>query len=129
MKKSKYLHMLLVFLLAIILSGCGDQKTSSTTGTQKNVNTIKLSKVLQNTSDYADKNIVIDGNFFPACSDTKACCSDEFVLKSGLDQIAVIKMGNFEAPSMKETLPIRVTGILKETAQSPYIQATNIETR
>ena len=127
MKKSKSVHLLLVFLFAIVLSGCGDQKTSATTSTQKNVNVIKLAKVLKQPSDYVDKNIVIDGNFFPACADT--CCSDEFVLRSGLSQIKIIKKGNFKVPDMKNAQPIRVTGVLKETAQSPFIQATNIEVR
>ena len=129
MNKLGFLHLFLVSLFAIIFLGCGDQQEATSISTPKNVNTIKLAKVLQQTSDYAGKNIVIDGNFFPACSNTKACCSDEFVLKSGINQINVIKMGDFKAPNMKTALPIRVTGILKETAQSPFIQATNIEIR
>ena len=119
--------MFLVFLAALLLAGCGDQKASASASTNENANVTKLAKILKQPADYADKNILVNGNFFPACSDS--CCDDEFVLRDGISQIKVMKNAKVEMPEMKNAQPIRVVGMVKATAQSPFIQATAIEVR
>ncbi len=127
MKKLKTVNLLLVLLFAIVLTGCSDQKTSTNASINENVNLTKLAHILKNPSDFVDKNIVVEGNFFPVCADS--CCDDEFVLRDGMNQIKIIKKGDIKIPKFKNAQPIRVTGILKTTVQSPFIQATAIEVR
>lgn len=120
---SKRIYLFLAFSLILTFLGC-DNKNNEIL---KNKETIKLSKVLKQTSDYAGKSVVIDGNYFPACSSSQ--CNDDFTLRDGLDQIKVFTMGNFKFKSINNAQALRVSGILRETSQSPFIEATVIEKR
>ena len=127
MKKYISVNVLLVFLVALLLTGCEDQKTVASTSAHEHADATKLAQILKQPVDYADKSIVVNGNFFPACTDS-GCC-DEFFLRDGISQIKVMKNAKMKIPELKNAQPIRVVGMVKATAQSPFIQATAIEVR
>jgi hypothetical protein len=116
-------HLFLAYVLTFTFLGCENTNAS----TPKNEETVKLAKVLKQTSDYVGKKVVIDGNYFPACSNSR--CTDDFILKSGVNQIKVYTLGNWKFKSIKSAQPLKVTGILRETSESPFIEATIIEER
>ena len=120
---SKKIYLILAILGAFTFLGCESKSASKL----ENETTNKLTKVLEQTSNYVGKNIIIDGNYFPACSSTK--CTDDFILKSGVSQIKVFTMGNLKFKDIKHAQPLRVSGILRETSQSPFLEATVIEKR
>lgn len=120
---SKKIYLILAFLGAFTFLGCESKSASKL----KNETTIKLAKVLKQTSDYVGKKVVIDGNYFPACSSSS--CTDDFILKNGVVQIKVFTMGNLKFKSIEPAQPLRVSGILRETSESPFIEATVIEKR
>jgi hypothetical protein len=120
---SKKLYLVFVFLLAFTFLGC-EHKTASTL---KNEETVKLADVLKQIPDYVGKRIVLDGNYFPACSTSH--CTDDFTLKSGVDQIKVFTMGNLHLHDVEHAQPLRVAGILRESSESPFLEATVIEQR
>lgn len=120
---TKKIYLFLILLGAFSFLGCESKSASTLT----NEDTVKLAKVLKQTSDYVGKKVVIDGNYFPACSSSH--CTDDFTLKSGVDQIKVFTMGNLKFQDIKHAQPLRVAGILRETSESPFIEATVIEKR
>jgi len=120
---SKKISLFLALLGAFTFLGC----ESKTTSTLKEVEVVKLTKVLAHTSEYVGKKLVLDGNYFPACSSSH--CTDDFILRSGVDQIKVYTMGNFKFKSLDHAQPVRVEGVLRASSQSPFIEATVIEKR
>ncbi len=119
--------LLLVFLFAILLSGCNDQKSDANASINENVNTAKLAQILKQPSNYVDKEIVVNGNYFTACA--ASCCANEFILKDGINQIKVLGSKDLNLSEIKVAQPIRLSGILKSTAETPYLQANAIEVR
>lgn len=111
-----------VSLVSILLlcPGCGDKKTASDPG---NVAAVKLEQIIKRPADYSGKEVAVEGNFFPSC------CEDDFVLKDGIGQIQVLKAGALRKFKAKTAQPVRVSGIVRSTAESPYIQATALEVR
>lgn len=120
---TKKITLFLAFLGAFSFLGCESKSVS----TLENEETVKLAKVLKERSDYVGKKVVIEGNYFPACSSSH--CTDDFTLKSGVDQIKIFTMGNWKFKDIKQAQPLRVSGILRETSESPFIEATVIEKR
>jgi len=120
---SKKIYLLLGFLGAFSFLGCESQSNS----TLSEVKVVKLSKVLEQTPAYLGEKIVMDGNYFPACSSSH--CTDDFILKGGVDQIKVYTMGNFTFKSLDHAQPVRVEGVLRASSESPFIEATVIEKR
>ena len=120
---SKKIYLLLVFLLTFTFLGC-ENKSASVLEAKE---TIKLSTVLEQTSEYSGKKVVMDGNYFPACSSSH--CTEDFILRSGTNQIKVFTMGNLKFKDISQAQPLRVEGIFRETSESPFIEATVIEKR
>jgi hypothetical protein len=120
---SRKIYLLLGFLGAFSLLGCESQSNTRL----KDENVIQLSKVLEQTPAYVGQTVVLDGNYFPACSSSN--CTDDFILRSGVDQIKVYTMGNFKFKSMDHAQPVRVEGVFRASSQSPFIEATIIEKR
>jgi uncharacterized protein YdeI (BOF family) len=116
-----------LFLVTILLPGCSDQKSDASASINENASITKLAQILKQPSDYVDKAIVVNGNYFTPCS--ASCCANEFVLKDGINQIKVICAKDLKLPKIKSAQPIKLSGVLKTTAESPYIQANAIEVR
>ena len=123
MFKSKSIVITLAFSAAILLLGCNKKQPEVTTN--ENIETTKLSEILTKTDNFADKIVTVNGNFFASCSDS--CCDNEFILKDGINQIKVFKSKELELPKMKPSQPIRISGILKATAENPVIMASSVE--
>ena len=111
-----------VILSVLLLIGCGKKQE---TVENENIETIELSEILTKTEDFTDKNVTVNGNFFASCTDS--CCDNEFILKDGVNQIRVFKSKELELPKMKSSQPIRISGILKATAENPVILASSVE--
>lgn len=112
----------LIMLAALALStGCADKKTDA--GVPEKPETVKLGQLLKSPAAYAGKTIAVEGNFFPSC------CEEDFVLKDGAEQITVLKAGELVKFKPKTAQPVRVTGIVRSTEESHYIQATALEVR
>jgi hypothetical protein len=120
---SKNISLILALLGTLSFLGCEGKSTS----TLKTTETIQLTKVLEQTSEYVGKKIVIDGNYFPAC--TTSNCTDDFILRSGVEQIKVFSMGNFKFKDIKHAQALRVAGVLRKSSESPFLEATVIEKR
>jgi uncharacterized protein YdeI (BOF family) len=123
MIKFKTVTILMVLSAAILLLGCNKKQPEVTTN--ENIETTKLSEILTKTDNFADKIVTVNGNFFASCSDS--CCDNEFILKDGINQIKVFKSKELELPKMKPSQPIRISGILKATAENPVIMASSVE--
>lgn len=118
---------LVLFFVTILLPGCSDHKADANASIDENASITKLAHILKQPSDFVDKEIVVNGNYFAPCSAT--CCDNEFVLKDGINQIKVILNKDLKLPKIKPAQPIKLSGILKSTAESPYIQANAVEVR
>jgi len=119
----KSIQILLLLLFVVLFWGCAEQKSENS----KDVKSTKLAEILKQPADYFEKEVVISGNYFTGCS--SSCCDNEFILKDGIDQIKVLKSKEVKLPEMKIAQPILVAGILKSTAESPYVQASSVEVR
>lgn len=111
----------LIFAAALALSsGCADKKADAGAPAPE---AVKLGQLLKSPAAYAGKTVAVEGNFFPSC------CEEDFVLKVGAEQITVLKTGELMKFKPKTAQPVRVTGILRSTQDSSYIQATALEVR
>ncbi|CAA6819013.1 MAG: Unknown protein [uncultured Sulfurovum sp.] len=120
---SKNILLALALLGAFSFLGC----ESKSPETLKSTETINLTKILEQTPEYVGKKIVIDGNYFPACSNSN--CTDDFILRSGVEQIKIFTMGNFKFKDIKHAQALRVEGVLRKSSESPFLEATVIEKR
>ena len=119
----KTLLIILIAVALILIIGWGNKGSESPQN--ENVPTTKLEEILTKTEDFTDKNVTVKGNFFASCTDS--CCDNEFILKDGVNQIRVFKSKELELPKMKSSQPIRISGILKATAENPVILASSVE--
>lgn len=111
----------LILLAALALSaGCADKKTGAGAPAPE---AVKLGQLLKSPAAYAGKTVAVEGNFFPSC------CEEDFVLKDGAEQITVYKTGELMKFKPKTAKPVRVSGIVRATEESAYIQSTALEVR
>ena len=119
----KTLLIISIAVTLILIIGCGSKGSGSPK--IETVPTTKLEEVLAKAEEFTDKNVTVKGNFFASCTDS--CCDNEFILKDGINQIKVFKSKELELPKMKSSQPIRISGILKATAENPVILASSVE--
>lgn len=112
----------LIFTAVLALShGCADKRADNEVHAKPE--TVKLDQLLKSPADYAGKTVAVEGNFFPSC------CEEDFILKDGAGQITVYKTGELMKFKPKKAKPVRVTGIVRSTEDSSYIQSTALEVR
>lgn len=116
-------------ILAIVLTaGVADAKTKARLGQPipDKVNLVKLSQILQNSSEYKDKEVVLEGNF------AGTCCGGGFFYKEGFDVIEIYPKG-FSNPRLIIGKPIKIYGIVRVIARwgvdMLYIEAKGLEIR
>jgi len=119
----KTLLIISIAVILILIVGCGNKESEASPN--ENLPTTKLEEILTKTDNFADKKVSVSGNFFASCSDS--CCDNEFILKDGMNQIKVFKSKELELPKMKSSQPIRISGIVKASAESPFILASAVE--
>ena len=123
MFRLRFVVMISVILSVLLLIGCNEKKQETAENTS--IEATKLEEILTKTEDFTEKQVTVKGNFFASCTDS--CCDNEFILKDGVNQIKVFKSKELDLPKMKLSQPIRISGILKATAENPVILASSVE--
>lgn len=102
----KSILVLLFLAMTLALVGCGKGKVNYGEAIPNNIKVVKLEKILENSKEYKDKEVVLEGNF------GGACCATDFNYKEGLDSVEVYPKG-FPNPKLDRGKLIRVYGIVR----------------
>ena len=125
MFKKCIIGLLLVFFVLMLSLGCSEN--TSTTDAQEDKNLVRLAEVMKSQDQYKGKEVSMYGIYAVPCG--SLCCPNEFVLKDGIHSIKVNLADGVTLPKLSINDPVKVFGIIKPTAQSPYLLAQEVKKR
>lgn len=99
--------LVVMFLSATLISvGCAQAKNQYGQTIPHQVKVIKLKDILEHSSDYKNKEVVLEGNY------GGYCCASDFLYKEGVEGVEVYPQG-FPTPKLVVGKPIKIYGIVR----------------
>jgi len=116
-----------LFMFSVLILSLGCSENIATSDVQEDKNLVRLAEVMKSQNQYKGKEVSMYGIYAVPCG--SLCCPNEFVLKDGIHSIKVNVADGVTLPKLSINDPVKVSGTIKTTVQSPYLLAQEVKKR